>query len=92
MHSDKGLYLAMRFQEGHVWNIKGWFWGKPLSNKSKVGTMWLNFTEEGTAAKRADDLQVSLSDLTVQNYGKIWAVVAPKSFIDKPAEVPAEDA
>ena len=54
--------------------------------------MWLNFTEEGTAAKRADDLQVSLSDLTVQNYGKIWAVVAPKSFIDKPAEVPAEDA
>lgn len=83
MHSDKGLYLAMHFQEGHVWKIKGWLWGKPLSTKSKVGTMWLNFTKEGTAAKRTDDLQVALSDLTVQNYGKKWAVVAPKSFIDK---------
>ena len=89
MHSDKGLYVALPFKEGHPWNIQGWFWGKPLSYKSKFGTMWLNFTEDGKAYNRADDLQVALSDLTVQNYGQTWALVAPKSFMDKPAEVPS---
>lgn len=83
MHSDKGLYIALHFPKGHVWNIQGWFWGTPLSSKSKSGTMWINFTEEGTAKKRTDDLQIVLNELTVQNYGKTWAVVAPKSFMDK---------
>ena len=84
MHSEHGLYIALKFPDafpgGCAWDIQGWFWGKPMCSKSKSGTIWLNFTEPGKKYDRTDDLQVALDTLTADNYSKLWAVVAPKSF------------
>ena len=83
-HSEHSLYIALHFPnafpEGCAWDIQGWFWGKPMCAKSRSGTIWLNFTEPGKKYVRTDDLQVALDTLTADNYGTLWAVVAPKSF------------
>ena len=87
MHSEHSLHVALHFPEGHQWKIEGWFWGKPMNAKTRIGTIWLNFTEPGEKYERTDDLQVALDTLTADNYGKLWAVVAPKSFMELQAAV-----
>ena len=86
MHSKHGLYVGWSLPEGHAWKIQGWIWGKPLNHTSKKGTIWLNFTEADKQYSRNDDLQVALGEFTAENYGKLWAVVAPKSFIEQEDE------
>ena len=88
MHSKHGLYVGWSLPEGHAWKIQGWIWGKPLNHTSKKGTIWLNFTEADKQYSRNDDLQVlALGEFTAENYGKLWAVVAPKSFMELQAAV-----
>ena len=86
MHSKHGLYVGWYLPDGHAWKIQGWIWGKPLNHTSKKGTIWLNVTEADKQYSRNDDLQVALGEFTAENYGKLWAVVAPKSFIEQEDE------
>ena len=74
---EQGVYVAIYFPND---DPPGWYWGKPLSSAERIATskFWVNFTAMDQEYDAKDNVRLVVASFVGPEYGKTWALVAPK--------------